>query len=197
MTISTTVGRILSGFFLALLSGTFLAVVSGVFKPLKVLFAPLMTALKSVPVASFVILSLLWFESSHLSAFIAFIMVFPIIYLNVLNGIDACDKKMIEMAKVFKIKPIRRITYIYLPYVIGYFKTGCSVSLGLCWKAGIAAELIGVPDGTIGEQLYFSKIYFEMSDLFAWTIAIILISLAFEKLFMFLLNKAVEMYERM
>lgn len=196
ITISVTVGRILSGFFLALLSGIVLATVSGMFKPLKILFAPLMTALKSVPVASFVILALLWFNSEYLSSFIAFIMVFPIIYLNVLNGIDACDIKMIEMAKVFNIKLIKRITYIYLPYVLGYLKTGCSVSLGLCWKAGIAAELIGIPDGTIGEQLYFSKIYFEMSDLFAWTVAIIFISLVFEKIFMFLLNKAIKLYER-
>ena len=197
ITVSMTVGRILAGFFLALFTGIVLAVISGVFKPFMVLFAPFMTALKSVPVESFVILALLWFNSEYLSSFIAFIMVLPIIYLNVLNGIDACDKKITDMAKVFKIPVLTRVSHIYLPFVTGYLKTGCSVALGLCWKAGIAAELIGVPDGTIGERLYFSKIYFDMSDLFAWTVAIIFISLVFEKVFMYILSKLISLYERM
>ena len=197
VTVWITVGRILTGFFVALSTGIILAVFSGIFKPFRILFAPFMTALKSVPVASFVILALLWFKSEYLSSFISFIMVLPIIYLNVLNGIDACDDKITDMAKVFKIPVFTRVSHIYLPYITGYLKTGCSVALGLCWKAGIAAELIGVPDGTIGEKLYFSKIYFDMPDLFAWTIAIIFISLVFEKVFMLVLSKLIALYERM
>lgn len=196
-TVSMTVGRILFGFFLALFTGIIMAVISGIFKPFMILVAPFMTALKSVPVASFVILALLWFKSEYLSSFISFIMVLPIIYLNVLNGIDVCDKKITDMAKVFRIPIFTRVSHIYLPFITGYLKTGCSVALGLCWKAGIAAELIGVPDGTIGERLYFSKIYFDMSDLFAWTVAIIFISLVFEKVFMYILGKLISIYERM
>ena len=191
-----SVGRILKGFFLALLAGILLAVFSGTFNIIKFLVSPLMTVMKSVPVASFVILALLWFDSDKLSTFIAFIMVCPIIYLNVLSGITSSDMKMKEMSKVFKLPVHRRIMYVYMPYIIPFFKSGCSVALGLCWKAGIAAERIGVPRGTIGEQLYFSKIYFEMSDVFALTVAIILISTIFEKLFMFCLNMLVKLYER-
>ena len=188
--------RILTGFFSALAIGVLLAVLSGAFSFARIITEPFMTVMKSVPVASFVILALLWLNPESLSAFIAFVMVLPIIYINTLSGINACDSKMLEMAKVFAVSPMKKMIYVVMPYVIPYFKSGCAVALGLCWKAGIAAELIGVPDGTIGEQLYFSKVYFEMADLFAWTIAIILISAAFEKLFMFVLNYAVRIYER-
>ena len=196
LSIANTFCRILKGFFAALVSGIFLAVLSGAFKFIRITVAPFMSALKSVPVASFVILSLIWLESEQLSGFIAYVMVLPVIYISVLGGISAKDEKMLEMAKIFEFSPVKKLLYVYTPSVIPFFKSGCSVALGLCWKAGIAAELIGVPAGTIGEQLYFSKIYILTDDLFAWTIVIILISIVFEKLFMFILNRIVSLYER-
>lgn len=192
----TTFVSILSGFFLALITAVVLAVISSSINIVRVLLMPFMSMIKSIPVASFVILALFWFDSSSLSMFVSFIMVLPILYINIVSGVEQTDKRMCEMASVFKISPLKRMRYIYLPYVIPYFKSGCAVALGLCWKAGVAAELIGVPSGTIGEQLYFSKTYFETADLFSWTIVIIVISVLFEKLFMFVLNKAVMLYER-
>ena len=192
----TTFTSILCGFFLALITAVILASISGSIKFVRILLTPFMSMIKSIPVASFVILALFWFDSSSLSAFVSFIMVLPVIYINVLSGVDETDTKMCEMATVFKVSPIKRVVYIYIPYAIPYFKSGCAIALGLCWKAGVAAELIGVPRGTIGEQLYFSKTYFETADLFAWTIVIIAISVIFEKLFMLVLNKAVLLYER-
>ena len=67
-----------------------------------------------------------------------------------------------------------------------------STALGLCWKAGTAAEVIALSGGSIGEKLYHAKIYFETADLFAWTAAIVLISAAFEKLFLLLVDKIAE-----
>ncbi len=189
--------RILRGFFSALVTGTILAVISASFRVIKIIISPFMSAIKSVPVASFVILSLIWLDSAQLSEFVAFVMVLPIIYISVINGIAARDQKMLEMAKVFRFSPFKKLMYIYLPSVIPLFKSGCSVALGLCWKAGVAAELIGAPDGTIGEQLYYSKIYILTEDLFAWTLVIIFISIVFEKLFMLTLNALVSLYERL
>ena len=77
-----------------------------------------------------------------------------------------------------------------------YLLTGCRLGLGLCWKAGVAAEVIGVPTGSIGEKLYHAKIYLNTPDLFAWTIVIILISFLFEKLFLGLVRKIMQAIER-
>ena len=107
------------------------------------------------------------------------------------------DAKLLEMAEVFDIPESVRIRYIYVQQVLPFFRTGCSVGLGLCWKAGIAAEVIGIPDGSIGEQLYEAKVYLNTPDLFAWTVVIIVISLVFERLFLWIVDRLVYRMERM
>ena len=102
-----------------------------------------------------------------------------------------------EMAQVFRLSPARRVRYLYLPQVMPYFRSGCTVALGLCWKAGIAAEVIGIPKGSIGEHLQQAKVYLDIPDLFAWTLVIVLASLAFEKLVLAALNAAARRLERM
>lgn len=181
--------RIAAGFFLAGFSGVFLAALSARFQRIRELLAPLMLTIKSVPVASFIILALLWCSSRNLSVLISFLIVLPVIYHNVLEGISACDPQPLEMARVFALSPARTVRYIYLPQVLPYFQAACGASLGLCWKSGVAAEVIGIPDGSIGERLQQAKIYLDTPDLFAWTLVVVLLSLGFEKLFLFLLEK--------
>ena len=124
-------------------------------------------------------------------------LVLPIIYTNVLDGIGAVDKNLLEMAEVFQVPAGRRLRYIYISQVLPFFRSGCSIALGLCWKSGIAAEVIGIPDHSIGEHLYNAKVYLDTPDLFAWTLVIVLISIAFEKLFLTVLDAAVRYTERM
>ena len=55
--------------------------------------------------------------------------------------------------------------------------------------SGIAAEVIGIPDASIGEQLYYAKLYLDTGGLFAWTFVIIVASSLFESLFLWLLGR--------
>jgi len=181
--------RIVSGFFLALASGSLLAVIAGRFRPVETLLWPFMTAIKSVPVASFIILCLIWLSSKNLSVFISFLMVLPIVYTNMLQGIKSTDAKLLEMAWLFRVSWIKKLKYIHIPQLKPFIFSACSVSIGLAWKSGIAAEVIGIPDGSIGEKLYEAKVYLSSGDLFAWTVIIISLSIAFEKLFLFMLKK--------
>lgn len=189
--------RIATGFFLAAGLGILLAMLSAHFHQVKDILAPVVLAVKTIPVASFIILVLILFSSRSLAALISFLMVLPIIYTNVLAGIEAADRQLLEMAEVFLIPVGRRIRYIYLPQVIPFFRSGCMVALGLCWKSGIAAEVIGTPSGSIGEHLQQAKIYLDMPDLFAWTLVIVLVSLAFEKTVLALLSWTAKRLERM
>lgn len=181
-------GRIMLGFIAAFLAGVLTGSLSFRFGFLKELLAPVISLVMSIPVASFVILALIWVGSGNLSVFISFLVVFPIIYINTISGLQNTEKNLLEMADVFSVGWARRIRYIYLPALMPYLVNGCQVALGMSWKSGIAAEVIGVPAHTIGENLYMSKIYLATSDLFAWTIVIILVSALFEKLFMKLLT---------
>ena len=187
--------RIILGFSLALILGTVLAALSSAFFAVEVLMEPLIMVIKATPVASFIILCLIWIPSRNLSVFISFLMVLPVIYTNILEGIRQTDRKILEMAKVFRVNLRRQIRYIYVSQVLPYFLSACRLSLGMCWKAGVAAEVIGVPSGSIGEKLYNAKIYLNTPDLFAWTIVIIVISFVFEKCFLGIVSRIVYMIE--
>lgn len=189
--------RIVAGFFWGFLLGVVLGILAGRLHIIEILLWPFVVTIKSVPVASFVIISLIWLSASELSIFISFLMVFPVIYSNVLTGIKSTDHKLMEMAEIYHLSFPKRLLYIHMPQLKPFLLSGCSVALGLSWKSGIAAEVIGIPNGSMGEMLYESKVYFATADLFAWTVIIVLVSIGFEKLFMFLLKSLFRRLERL
>lgn len=188
LSIAVSLGKISAGFFLAFLGGIIVGWLAFFSPLLREFLAPAIAFMKSVPVASFVILALIWMGSGRLSSLIAFLVVFPVIYVNTLAGLNSADKELLEMAQVFKIKGWRKGRCLYWPALLPYLNSSCKTALGMSWKSGIAAEVIGVPEGTIGEQLYFSKIYLNTAELFAWTLVIILVSAGFERLFLMLFH---------
>ena len=181
--------RIMLGFALALVTGVLLAGLSAVYDAVRYIFAPLFNVIKAVPVASFIILALLWVRGGNLSICISFLMVLPIIYNNMLAGFTRVDKSLLEMAAVFRLSNTKKIKYIYIPQVLPYFTAACTTSLGLCWKSGIAAEVIGMPAGSMGNRLYETKLYMDTPEMFAWTVVIVIISFVVEKGFLWLLDK--------
>lgn len=176
-----TLFRIALGFFMAAVSGCVFAAAASRYRRVRELLAPLMVTIKSVPVASFIILALIWFTSRNLSVLISYLMVLPVIYTNMLSGIQSVDRQLLEMAQVFRIPGYRTVRVIYLQHLLPFLYSACSVALGLSWKAGVAAEVIGIPKGSIGECLQQAKIYLDTPDLFAWTLVIVVMSLLFEK----------------
>ena len=192
--VAFTTGRIALGFLLAFAAGILLAILSAACRIVRALLLPLMRLIKAVPVASFVILALLWIRSANLSILISFIMVLPVIYTNVLQGIDSTDYKLLEMAFVFRLSLFRKLRYIYLPSVKPSLVSACSIALGFCWKSGIAAEIIGLPTGSIGERLYEAQLYLMTGELFAWTAVIVLVSTLFEKLVMTIIRTLTHEY---
>ena len=191
-TVGASAAHILGGFLLSCVLAVMLAALAAKFPRVQELLAPLVAAVKAVPVASFIILALVWLNSRSLALFISALMVFPPVYCNVLAGIRAADRALLEMAQVFRVPFGRVLRGIYVPQVLPYFRAAVSVALGMCWKAGTAAEVIGLSGGTIGERLYTAKVYFQTPDLFAWTAVIVLVSALFEKLFLFLVDRLTE-----
>ncbi len=191
-TVGNSFLHIVLGFLCAVVLGVALAVLSYGFKPANILISPLMRLIKAVPVASFIILVLLWINSRQLPMVISALMVLPVIYINVLTGIESTDRKLLEMADVFRLNRSKKMKYIYLPAVRPHFISAINVGLGFCWKSGIAAEVIGLTPNAIGTRLYESKLYLMTDELFAWTVVIVLVSVAFEKIVMKLLKWAAE-----
>lgn len=182
LTVASSLLRILLGFLLGVLFGTALAGLCWRFRLIDALARPLLGMLKSTPVASFIILALVWVKTTWLATVISFIMVLPLIYANVREGIDSADRQLLEMAQVFRLSRRKTFRYCYLPAILPFFLSAVSSALGFAWKSGIAAEVLGRPARAIGSQIYDSKIYLETPDLFAWTLVVILLSVLLERL---------------
>ena len=169
-----------TGFFMGSIVGILLAVLSfsnGIISTL--LWFPI-KVVKSVPVASFVILALLWLDSEGLSVFVPAMIVLPTLYINTLTGLQQTDSRFLDMANVFELSLWKRIVYIYIPQALPYVMSAASLAMGMAWKAGVAAEIIGLVKQSIGNELYKAKLYLMIPELFAWTIVIVCLSVLCE-----------------
>lgn len=181
--------RILMGFGLAVICAVVLAILARKNSVLAALIELPLHVVKATPVASFIILALLWLSSRWLSVLISFLMTLPILFGALQTGMETVDTNLLEMAKVFRMDLCSQLRAIWLPQIFPAFRHGCSVALGICWKSGVAAEVIGLPNGSVGDALYRAKITLSTAEVFAWTMAIVLLSVVFERAFMLLLNK--------
>ncbi|MBQ4257372.1 MAG: ABC transporter permease subunit [Clostridia bacterium] len=180
-TLFSSLWKILLSISVSVLIGLFLALVTKRFSLLRALFSPMLSMIKSTPVASFIILALVWMGRSFVPVFICALMVIPIVWENVSAGISNTDRLLLEAAKVYRFSRGKTFQKVYFPSVMPYFLSACRSSMGLAWKAGIAAEVLTVPEHSIGKMIYESKLYLETTDLFVWTVTVILLSFLLEK----------------
>lgn len=188
-TVGLSLLRIGGGFLAGFAAAVILASLSSGHRLLEEALSPVMTLLKAIPVASFVVLLLIWWGSSFLAVAICFVVVLPNIYINTLEGLKNTDRQLLEMAQVFRVSARNRFFYIYRPAIAPFLYGSMKISLGMCWKSGVAAEVIGTPDHSIGEGLYLSKIYLDTAGVLAWTTVVILLSVFFEKCILWLAHR--------
>lgn len=188
LTVGLSLLRIGCGFLAGFAAAVLLAVLSRGFPLFEETVSPVMTLLKATPVASFAVLLLIWWGSSFLAVAICFVVVLPNIYISTLEGLKNTDRQLLEMARVFRMPLRNQFFYIYRPAIAPFLYGSMKVSLGMCWKSGVAAEVIGTPDHSIGEGLYLSKVYLDTAGVLAWTTVVILLSVLFEKLVLRLVN---------
>lgn len=168
--------RILAGFLLAVCGGLLLGALGARWRWIRVFIEPAMQLIRAMPVASFVILALLWVRSANLSVVVSFTHVLPVVYAGVLGGIADTDPQLLEMARVYRLPLMTRLRYIWLPGIFPSFCESCIAAMGMCWKSGVSAEVIGLPDHSVGDALYRAKITLSTPDVFAWTLVIVLLS---------------------
>lgn len=184
-----TFSHIAAGYLLAAFTGFLLAVTAAGLPVIEKLLWPWVVSVRSVPVASMVVMLLIWVSSRRLPVVISFLVVFPVVYNNVLSGMKHLDPELEEMSAVFRIGRLRHFRYVAMPQLSPYLLSACSVTAGMAWKAGVAAEIIGTPPLSVGKQIYQSKIWLDTEMLFAWTLMLVVLSVVFEKLITALLKK--------
>lgn len=177
-----TVIRIISGFLCAVAFGILGGLLAGYSSLFKSFSSPVLHLVRTVPVAAFIIVAWLWIPSRILPSFISFLMVMPIIWSHTQAGLSSVDKKTIEAAQVFGMKKADILFKVKLPMISPQLRTGCITGLGIAWKAGVAAEVIATPSGSVGSMLRAAKTAINYEQVFAVTLAVIIISLLLENL---------------
>ncbi len=189
ITAGMSITRIAAGFLAGAIIGTLLAVLTAFSSPLDAVFSPVGTVIKATPVASFIILALIWIKAANVPSFISFLMVTPIVWSALKTAILNTDIKLLEAAKAYKLGVKKTLSAVYLPSVLPQYRASLITSLGLAWKAGVAAEVLCHPKLSVGNALYESQIYLETTELFAWTATVIILSVIMEKCFAMLIKR--------
>lgn len=179
-TVGMTLLRTGLAYLLGVALGCVLAVVCHLSSLVDEIIRPAMRVIRSTPVASFIILALVWLSSGNVPILAGMLMVLPVVFANVREGIESTDRNLLEMAKMFRFSHLKTWRHVYWPSVMPNLIAASEACVGLCFKATIAAEVIGTPKNAIGTQLYNAKIYLENDVLLAWTIVVILLSTALE-----------------
>lgn len=182
ITVAMTVARVLAGFLIGFLLGTGMAVTAFRFPVVGRFLSPILYIMKSTPVASFILLALWWMSPETVPSFICMLMVLPIVFSNITEGLGAVDPELLEMCRMFRFSFGKRLRCVYLPSVAPYVHAASGVSLGLSWKAGIAAEVICRCAASVGNAIYESKFYLEIREMYAWTAVVILLSVLFDRI---------------
>ena len=184
-----TLLRVLAGFSLGIIAGTLLGTLTAASKLFSAFLSPLRSMIKATPVTSFIVLLLLYFSPTVTPVAVSFLMVMPIVWANVSKGITETDPQLLEMAKVYRLGGVKTLLSIYIPSVLPHFLTAATTGFGFAWKSCVAAEVIAMSKLSIGKALYESKLYLETPQLFAWTAAIIVMSMLLEAIIVKLLGR--------
>ena len=183
----SSLGRIATGLALGILLGALLAVLTRASVWADRLLSPAIRAVRAAPVASFILLVLLWTGRGRVPTVISAMMVTPVVWDGLSRGIRAVDGKLLELAKVCRFSPWKTLRLIYLPSLRPHIPL--TTAVGLAWKSGVAAEVLCLPEPSLGQRIYYTKYYLDIPELFAWTAVTVALSLILERLLRLALAK--------
>ena len=181
ITLIYSFARIILGLLLGVTVGILGGILTASSRLAKDFLSPLLAVIKSTPIASFIILILLWLDRNSVPVVISTLVVLPVVWANVEAGILNTDKALLEMASAYKMTRFSKIKHIFVPSVIPFFTASLNSSLSLAWKAGVAAEALILPVLAIGTRIFEAKYNLETVDLFAWTVVVVILSVIIEK----------------
>lgn len=193
--ISVTILRALESFVIIVVSGFVLGVAAGSSCVVENMIKPFVTLFKAVPVMSVILIAFLWMKTGQIPVFSAFLMAFPIMYVQVLSGMKSRSNELIQMCEIYEIKGFRKLVDFTLPSLVPAFVTGAKQSLSMIWKVVIAAEVLIIPKYGVGMSLHMAQIQLETAEVFAWTIVAVLLTWIGDSIFSAILKRVVKRRE--
>ena len=192
LSLGVTLGRVFGGIVISAAAGLLFGILSGLNRLAYTLILPFVTVVRTLPVVSVSILLNLWLKSSVVPLMVTFLVCFPIIWTNTVEGIDNTDQKLLEMAALYRVSFYKKLRFIYLPSLRPYMTAGMMSVIGMGWRSTVTSEVLANALPSIGMNLYYTKVYLETKQLFAWTLVVVLCSFLIERFTIALLKKQKE-----
>ena len=171
-----TVLRAIESFLIIVVSATILGVLAGRFHFLSLALRPFVTTLKAIPVMSVILLAFIWFSSGTVPLFSAFLMGFPVMYVQIEMGVLQIDRSLDEMCNLYDFSIRTKLYHFLIPSLVPSFLTGARTALSMVWKVVIAAEVLTVPQYGVGSRMQLSQIQLETDKVLSWTLIAILLT---------------------
>ncbi len=192
-----TLRRTFAGYILAILMGVLCALILNKYRVIRKIIRPLITVIQTTPPVIWIALAVIWFGIAEdlTPIFLIFIVTFPVIFINVAEGLENIDKELIEMARVYFCSDKQIFFHIYIPSLVPYLASALSIGFAFAWKATIFAEFIGSSSG-VGFALSMANSNLQTDILFAWTVVLVGLMLAMEYLLIRPLQRKVTEWRR-
>ncbi|MEI0557505.1 ABC transporter permease [Brachyspira intermedia] len=178
--LSSSLIRVLITFALSFLLAFIIGISAGIFSPIRYILIPIINFIRTIPTIPLILVAIIWVDNNTVPIFVSMLVIFPIMYDSITNGIINVDQKLIEMSMSYNISLKTQIINLYIPYIKPYIFTGISQSMGITWKSILAAEILALPAFGIGTKLYESHLYLDSVSLFAYCLIAIIFNGIFE-----------------
>lgn len=180
LSVGATLRRVFLGLFWGAAAGGLLAALTHAFPFVDAVASPAIRVVRATPVVSFILLVYLWTPRGAIPWVIAGLMVLPVVWGALTAGLDGMDGKLLELGRAYRFSRWKTLRLIYLPGLRPHLSAGLLTAFGLAWKSGVAAEVLCPPDRAVGSRIQQAKLGLETSELFAWTLTIVALSLLLE-----------------
>ena len=189
--IGITLYRGFIGLVLAVVLGILLGFFMGELSEVENFFRPLMITLQTTPTVSWLALALIWFRlPSNMTIFITFIAIFPLMTINVYQGMGELDPSLQEMATLFQVSKKKQLFSLYLPQLLPFIWAGGKAGIGMTWKAVVMAELLSGRDG-VGGRMALARVNLSTAEVFAWTGVLMILGYVGEQMMQYIGKKTI------
>lgn len=188
LNVLATVGRALRSFLIIFFIGGVLGVLAGYAKPLHALLVPILVVCKATPVMSVILLAFIWFTSGTVPLFSAFLMGFPVMFVQVEQGVKQISPRLQEMTVAYGFSSTSRLIHLVIPSLISSIVTGAKASLSMVWKVVIAAEVLTVPRYGVGSRMQLAQVYLDTAEVLAWTLIAVVLTALGDSVFLAMLR---------
>lgn len=180
--IVATLWRLFQGLLIALILGVLLGYICALKSRVDDYLMPLITALKTIPNISYIIIALIWLGSDRSVILICFLILFPIFFEAAKMGVTSVDRRLLDVLALYPETRTNKFKNVYGPNMIPYLLASLKSGLSLGFKVAIMSEVLGQVQVGIGKAMFLSKLYLDTTSIFAWTVWIILIGIGFDVL---------------